>query len=423
MDEIVMTDTAHSQRGHAKLAPSSADRWTHCPGSIAKSAGMESKSSVFAKEGTAAHELLAFRLAGPYPMHRVGDDYIGWIVDIEEGKVLRDDTIKPDNDRYWAVDQAMVDATDVHIAEVQKRFKSAKDDELEVEKALDMSRIHPDLWGTADTILYRGRQKSLHVMDFKYGTGVVVDAVGNKQLLTYLAGAMLHYHNYDIQSLEIVIVQPRTTSGPGVKTWDVPYATMKEFVAELKVATAATDKPDAPLHAGPWCRWCPAAPTCEENEAQALRTAESEFEAVDISEPAKPAAFDADKVGARLDKIAHLKAYIKSLESYAYEQALAGNTPSGWKLVRGRSTRKWKNEGDAAAMLDALGYDKDEILTEPSLKSPAQIEKMLGAKNKANIKALVYKPEGGTMLAPQDDPRSPVEAGAEAEFDDASDPD
>lgn len=418
-----MTNEAHSARAHARLAPSAAHRWMHCPGSVRLSDGMPNETSSFAAEGTAAHELCAQCLEwGHEPAA-----YAGMYVDIKaegtDDRFLDTPIDTDDENRFFEITEEMVDAVAMYVDHVRHlRITGGANDApaiLDVEQRLDMTHLHPGIFGTGDATVFDPVDRHLHVCDFKYGKGVAVDADDNPQLLLYAAGAARRLHNAQIEKLTMHIVQPRAPHPKGpIRSYEIDLLDLFEFEDTLAAAAAETDKPDAAVVAGDWCRFCPAQPVCPTVRAKRLAAAAEEFG--DVGEPialAPPETLSDEKLGALLREADQIGNYVKAVQEYAHAQAMAGKMPAGFKLVAKRAVRRWKNEDEAEAKLLALAIEPFE---EPKLKSPAKVEGQFPGKNKAErqkaMADLVEAKSSGTNLVPIEDPRAPVVVGAVDEF-------
>jgi hypothetical protein len=219
---------AHTARAHAKLAPSAAKRWMECPGSVAMSEGIPNTSSVFAAEGTAAHELCAHCL-------ETNDDpatFLDMWIDIHaaDGQSRFVDLDEPpsEENRYFQVDEEMVDGVRMYVEHVRSLI--GPDTILSVEERLDMTHIDEQIFGTGDATVLDLASRHLHVVDFKYGKGVAVDADSNPQLMLYAAGAARRHHNHQIAKLTVHIVQPRAYHFKGpIRTFDLDLIELMEF--------------------------------------------------------------------------------------------------------------------------------------------------------------------------------------------------
>ena len=408
-----MTNEAHSARAHARLAPSAAHRWMHCPGSVRLSDGMPNETSSFAAEGTAAHELCAAVLTEGGS----AADRLGQYVDIKTASIIDTPTDTDDENRFFEITEEMADAVAMYVDHV--KGLAGANSGLEVEQRLDMTHLHPGIFGTGDATVFDPVDRHLHVCDFKYGKGVAVDADDNPQLLLYAAGAARRLHNAQIEKLTMHIVQPRAPHPKGpIRSYEIDLLDLFEFEDTLAAAAAETDKPDAAVVAGDWCRFCPAQPVCPTVRAKRLAAAAEEFG--DVGEPialAPPETLSDEKLGALLREADQIGNYVKAVQEYAHAQAMAGKMPAGFKLVAKRAVRKWRNDDEAKAKLLALAIEPFE---EPKLKSPAKVEGQFPGKNKAErqkaMADLVEAKSSGTNLVPVDDPRPAVVVGAANEF-------
>lgn len=395
---------AHSSRSHAKLSPSAAHRWFECPGSVRLSADIPNKSSRFADEGTAAHTLGELCIKNGFD----ASDFAGGHVDLKTGKVHRHEG---DGDHCFAITDEMVEAVQLYVDTVRSLILPG--DEHELECKLDLTHIPGMEFGTGDFLRYRPSTQELVICDLKYGKGVPVEVEGNEQLLTYADGTAKRFHNRGLSKVMMVIVQPRRPHPKGpVRVWTIDALELLEFRFDLKAAAEATKQPDAPLKPGHWCKFCPAAATCPALTKHSLEVAEIEF----AEEPTSVVDLEPEKIAEVLTKAGVLKDWIKRVEERAHQMALEGNPPIGFKLVHSTSHRKFRDTVTPDYLADMLGVSADDLVTEPKLRSPAQVEKVIGAKRKKEIEPLVYKPKGKVILAPESDPRESVRPDAEEEF-------
>lgn len=406
---------AHTARAHARLSPSSAHRWFACPGSAAAEAGFPRTSNIHADEGTAAHTLAEACLRNNLDP----GDFLGGHVNIKDGTIHREEK---EGKNIFAVDEEMVDGVRLYVETVRGLIQEG--DEYEFEAKLDLRHIDGMEFGTGDFVRYRPATRHLAVVDLKYGRGVPVRVKRNEQLLTYAEGTATRFHNRGVSEVQLVIVQPRcpapkededvewlSPSGTA-RAWSLDVLDLAEFRADLTHAASATLADDAPRIPGDHCRWCKAAPTCDALREKSLAVAEMEF----AVEPPKVADMDAEKIAALLPQVELLEIFAKAVKQRGHEIASADGLP-GYKLVHSTSHRKWKDEADAVKYLETVvELDEDQIYVEPKVRSPAQIEKVLGAKRKAEIAGLIHKPPGKIILVPEGDPREPARPDAESEF-------
>lgn len=372
---------------HSRIGASSAHRWMVCAGSprMADKAPPQGQS-VWAAEGTGAHKVAEMCLkTGNNAARYVGNDF--------DGVECTDE---------------MAEAVQVYVDVVRADLEKYAGSELLIEQAFDLSEILLGLFGTNDAVVYQAFGK-LIIYDYKHGVGVV-EVVDNKQLLYYALGAILNLlkGGGDFESVDLVIVQPRAMHRDGhVRRWtvDVPY--IMEFAKELEEKARATMLPDAPLVAGDHCKWCPAKAFCPALSQLVTQTA-----AMDFPEPAPPAPrfptpemLSPKQLKHALDLSEVINDWIRAVEAYAEESARRGVQIPGYKLVKKRSNRKWISEENTVKTLSGYG----EAIFEPKyLKSPAQVEKVVGKSNLLLIETLCETPDAGLCLVQEADKREAV---------------
>lgn len=362
--------------GHSKVGASGATRWMNCPGSVQASlAWTLGTSSFYAAEGSVAHGVGESRLTGE-AVPPIGKEIV------YDGHVI-------------TVDQAMLDHTAEYEAVVRRYV--GNDGELEVEHKFHLKQLHPDLYGTADAVVYKPADKHLIVIDFKYGQGVPVDPDG-PQLRYYALGALLERPR-PVVKVTLVIHQPRCpVDDKTLREHELPAMELIEWSADLVDAVKATEREDPLLRAGEWCRWCPAAVNCPELVEDTQAGARTEFE--------KEQPYDPDELARSLTAIPLLEGWIKRVREFAYSEALEGRKPPGFKLVEKRATRNWQNEDEAEVALEMLGMEEDEMFTK-RLCTPPAAEKLLKAKgvDLSGFSDLVVKASSGVTLVPESDKR------------------
>ena len=346
---------------HSELGASSYDRWKNCPGSVALCRDLPKKTSVYAEEGTMAHDVAAKAL---------------------EGFELQ------------SVSEEMWEAVNVYLAHINSVREQGPSFEA-IEQKLDLSEYHHKLFGTADYVCYFADTKVLHVIDYKHGAGVAVEVNENEQLMYYGLGA-LHANKFPIKKIVLTIVQPRCYHEKGpVRSWETDAMTMLEYSAQLIADAEATEKADAPLQTGDHCRWCNAQGVCPKMHSKAIATAQNVF--------GNTVNYDPMKLSETLMALDQIEAWAKSVRSFAYSEAEAGRIPPGFKLVDKRAMRKWKDDAD----FGTLPLHENDMY-ERKLKSPASIEKMLEKSAKPLIEALTVKESSGKNLVPENDTRQSI---------------
>lgn len=398
---------SHAARAHSRLGASSSDRWMNCPGSVRLSAQAgEQASSSYAREGTAAHQMAEWCLKHNCDALDYGDEAI--TVEGEE----------------FPVTEEMIDAVQLYLDTVREAV--GDDGALFFEQRLSLAHIDEELFGTADAAIWQPKRNRLVVVDLKYGKGKAVEVEGNSQFLYYAVGADRELRNSGpnvgyrgVAEIELVVVQPRAPhKGGPVRRWVIPSLDMVDWIGVLQDAAKATRDPDAPLNAGDWCKFCPAAGFCPALRAKALEAARAEFGGPDepITLPSVTT-MPPDLLKAVLDEADVIKTWLKRVEEFANDEAMAGRPPTGYKLVAGRSTRKWGDEGNALETLRLIGLEDHDLLTKPKIVGVPAVEKALKRlKAEAVLDKLVVKPQGKPILVPADDPRPPYRVDPASEF-------
>lgn len=375
---------------HSKLGASSYERWGSCPGSVRLVTGLKPTTSVYAAEGTVAHDVAAACLK----QRLSPSQFIGEKRECEGHEI--------------EVTEEMAEAVSVYLLAIRGDYAEFSERPTQwVEHKFHLKDIHPDLFGTADCVMYYAGRKWLRVYDYKHGAGVAVDVNNNKQLRYYALGALLS-SGMPASTVEIVIVQPRRPHPDGpVRRFQLPAMELLDFAADLLDAVHATEAADAPLNPGEHCRWCPAAGICPKLKAQANDTARHEF--------APSLSYDPKELAETLDRLPVLEAWIESVRQFAYGEALHGRLPPNYKLVEKRATRKWIDEHTAEIELQKLGLAESDVFAPRKMQSPAQIEKRLG-KQKTALAPLVQAVSGGMTLVHNSDSREPIKNDARSDF-------
>lgn len=385
-----MSGEVVAEKIHAELGASVAPRWIACPGSIQLSRGLpEAPSSSYAEEGTQAHAVAELSLnKGVEPEFFVGMEVEGAVVPEE-----------------------MVEHVKVYTDHCRRLMREA--DSFWIERRISLAKLNPPgpMFGTSDFSAYIRANRQLHVVDLKFGVGVVVDVVENEQLLYYALGVVLSLDlaEYPVDEIEITVVQPRAVHSDGViRSWTITYEQLIEFAADLMDAARKTQEPNAPLVAGSHCRFCPASGICPAQRDRALAIAEQEFSVVETEfVPPAPETIPAEKFAEILSKLHILEDWASSMRAAARGKLERGESVPGFKLVATRATRQWANEDDVAQALEAEGKYTEEDLYEPrDLKSVAQIEKLMGKKafKTSPVAAAVVKRSSGYKMVPAHDP-------------------
>lgn len=427
----------HSGRAHSKLGPSASSRWMACPGSVGMSEGQENKSTVFALEGTAAHEFNEFIMMNGHDPR----DWLGGLVDLqaegEELKFLRSgDNIEVDRERYFLIDEEMVEGCQLTIDVIERYLSRVDGDELLLETRLDMSWVHPKLFGTGDILIYKRRSKQLIVLDYKYGSGHVVEVKDNPQVLTYAVGAAKMFEEAGVNEIVCVIIQPRAFHRDGpVRETTIDLIDLTVFEGQLTEAARATDADDAELVAGEHCKFCPAAHGCETLRAYVAEGLgiKKRKRNEEITEKHLPRLQDLtpSQLGRIVREARVYEGYIRRVLQFAHSEALEGRMPERNKLVDKRAYRKFTASDDEIIfLLDLEGFDEDDYMREPKLLTLAQLEKVLGKKKFVEMfgdpddpNKLWKKESSGYVLVDIEDAREPAKISMGDQFDAVEDDD
>ncbi len=375
--------------GHAVLSPSAASRWMACTPSARLEQSFPNTSSKYADEGTLAHAIAEMLLRN---MH-------GMITK----KELDEQVAIHKKSEYYS--EQMVEYCEDYAHVVNEVCTG--EFMLFIEQKLDMTSYIEDGFGTADAIVIRPDLKKLFFFDLKYGKGVQVFADDNPQLKIYGLGVLNDYgFIYDIVDIELIIYQPRISSVPS--SWSTNYDELihwAENVLKPKALLAYEGK--GTFQAGKHCTFCRVKSTCRALAEYNLELAKMDF--------ANPDILTDEELVEILDKKALFENWIEAVAAHALVTALEGKKWPGYKLVEGRSIRKYSNEETVAEALKKEGYT--DIYKAPSLCGLGDLEKKIGKAPFAEIVGpLLVKPSGKLTLAVASDKRPEVVSGAQNDF-------
>ncbi len=359
-------------KGHAVLSASSSDRWLHCPPSARLCESIMDKGSDYAAEGTDAHSLCEHKLKS----------------------ALGIQSEDPTESLNW-YDAEMEDCASEYVSYIMELLaevkKTCSDPIVLVEQRLDFSKYVPDGFGTGDCLVVG--DGTLYVIDFKYGKGVEVSAENNPQMMCYSLGALELFDDiYDIDAVCMTIFQPRrgniscfTISKDELLAW---AETVLEPTAQLAY------KGEGDFACGDWCRFCKVKTMCRARAEANLELARFEFK-----QPPLLADEDIEDILGKLDE---LTSWAEDIKDYALQAAVSGKHWRGYKLVEGRSNRRYTDESAVADAVTTAGYDPYE----KKLLGITAMTSMLG-KSKFNdiLGELTYKPQGKPTLVPESDKR------------------
>lgn len=357
---------------HALLSASSSHRWIACPPSALLSKKFEDSSSSFAQEGTDAHTLAQYKLE----------------------KLLGLPTKDPTESLSF-YDEEMNDHAENYAAFVLEQVEKAKeacvDPQVLIEQKLDFSKYVPEGFGHVDCLIIA--DGTLTVIDYKYGLGIKVSSERNPQMFCYALGGLALFDGiYDIDNVRLVIYQPRREN---ISEYSIPKSDLIQWAEDVLSPTAQlASKGEGEYKAGEHCQFCKAKSTCRKRAEYNLELAKYDFEV--------PATLDHDEIAAILTKADELVSWVSDVKEYALKEALNGAKFEGFKLVAGRSNRKYTDETAAADLVIAAGKDPYE----KKLLGITAMTALLGKKTFEDILGgLTYKPPGKPVLVTADDKR------------------
>ena len=401
---------------HAVLSASSSKQWIHCPPSARLQEPFPNDSSVFAEEGTWAHELCEYKVK----------------------KYLHERKKRPQSEFYT---EEIEQATDIYAEFVISIIEGMKRNGVEplcfVEERLDFSNIVPEGFGTGDMIILGKDEQGrglIHICDYKNGKGVFVDAHENSQMMLYATGALNAYgYIYEIEIVRMSIIQPRLEN---ISTYEMTADDLRTWGESIKPIAQMAFEGKGEQNPGEWCRFCRAKPVCKACMEEALALAKEEFLDLDAGaladeaeETDATAPYNADtatpvfkqpglvvfselvKVLPTLNRISF---WIESVFAFVSAEAINHGVPvEGYKVVEGRSKRIFTDTKAVVSAAEAEGYTdiyKQELLT------LTEFEKMMGKKKFAEVLGeYVVKPPGKLALVPESDPRPAVDLSTAAD--------
>ena len=362
-------------KSHAILSASSSHRWLNCNPSARLEQEFEDQETEAAAEGTAAHALCEHKLR----------------------KALKMRSKKPVS--QYDCDE-MDDYTDGYVQFVLEQLAQAKltcpDPQVLIEQRLDFSCYVPDGFGTGDCLIIASPR--LHVIDFKYGLGVLVDAYQNPQMMLYALGALRIFDClYDIAEVSMSIYQPRREN---VSTWTISVDELMDWAENtLRPKADLAYKGEGEYSPGSWCQFCKAAVKCRARAEAKLDLARFEF--------AQPPLLSDAEIEEILGKLDDLTKWANEIMAYAQDAAINhGKEWAGYKLVESRTNRKYTDEDAVARAAASAGY---RDIYKKTLISITEMEKLMGKQTfKEILGGLIVKPIGKPTLVPASDNRPAI---------------
>ena len=358
--------------GHALLSASSAEHWLHCPPSARLCEAHPDKGSDYAAEGTDAHSLCEYYLK----------------------QALGLPAESPVEDLTW-YNAEMENCATEYAAYVMELLETAKktcaDPVVLIEQRVNFSRWVQDGFGTADCILIA--DGTLNIVDFKYGKGVEVTAENNPQMKLYALGALEIFDAiYDINTVRMTIFQPRKAN---ISVYELTREELLEWAeTELKPKAQLAYEGRGELSSGDWCRFCKVKAECRKRAEANLELARYDFEAAELLDDAE--------ITDILGRVDALTAWASDVKEFALQQAINGKSWPGWKLVEGRSSRKYTSDAVVAVAVEKAGFDPYEH----KVLGITAMQKLLGkARFEELLAPYIEKPQGKPTLVPESDKR------------------
>ncbi len=368
---------------HAILSPSAASRWFACTPSAQLEAQFPDSAGDFAKEGSLAHEFGETILRS-----RLKELSTGQFA--EKVKELSDNKFYSPELQEYA--EGYADFVFVKLAQAQNGTSDAV---LRVEEQIDLRAYVPEGFGTGDAIILA--DGTMEIIDLKYGKGVSVSAIENKQMMLYALGALdMFGFMYSVNNVRMTIYQPRIDN---ISEWEISANELLTWGEnELRSKAEIAFKGEGDFVPGKHCHFCRAKSKCRALSERNLEAAKHEFDEV--------ALLSDNEVAKVLEKLDSIKSWATAIEDYALKAALDGKKFPGFKLVEGRSNRKYSDEKKVAGRLMENGYKEDAIYKPKELKGITDMEKMITKKAFSLLLSdLIIKPQGKPTLVPASDKR------------------
>lgn len=410
---------------HAKLSPSSANRWLNCPASVIVSEGITDKGSSYALEGTAAHFLASEALQGEFPVHQ---QLYSLIIVAPNGDceiVPPSARITGSNHRTVQIDLDMINNVSNYIEYVRGIVRDTGGT-LFVEQSLGIGHLtgEPNAKGTSDTVILTDNE--LIIIDLKYGMGVKVDAENNQQLMLYALAALNEYDFYaDFTQARLVIHQPRLNH---VSEWTISIDDLQAFGEQVKraanyIATLDVDSitDDDFCVSDDTCKFCKALPTCPQAQKEVFEAIANDFD--DLTDDSGDE-LENDRLAECYGKLDFIKTWCKAIEQATFDKLAKGENVEGFKLVEGRAgSRKWADESEAENLMKSMRI-KVDLMYDKKIISPTSAERLaktdkIGSTQWGKLQDLIVKPQGSPTIAKADDKRPAIALTVTAdEFDD-----
>lgn len=393
---------------HALLSPSGASRWLACTPSAVLESKFPDKAGKAADEGTLAH--------------KVGETLLERYLDLLSPQQceLRLNNLKTEYTEKFASDAKegnegfalMLGHCEEYAAFVMEKFAEAKshtrDAMIFLEQQIDMREYVPEGFGTADAIIIADSVADM--IDLKYGKGVHISAENNKQMMLYALGLLAKYDSlYSVDRVRMTIYQPRIDN---YSSWEMSVEALKQWaVDELVPKAKLAFKGKGDFVPGEHCMFCRVKATCKANAEFQMAIAQAAFaEPVDMEEPMNfksEALLTEDEITDILNRAPMFSKWVKAITEYALSESVNhGKKWPGFKLVEGRSNRKYSDPEKVVETLQSNGFSDDQLYTKKILSFTAMTGLIGKAVFKEVVEPLLVKPPGKPALVPQADKRA-----------------
>jgi len=241
------------------------------------------------------------------------------------------------------------------------------------------------------------------VVDYKHGLGVLVEADNNPQMMCYALGALeLFDAIYDIDTVAMTVYQPRRQN---VSTFEMSKDDLFCWADEvLKPTAELAFAGDGNFLCGEWCGFCKAKHECRARAEANLMLAQYDFKL--------PPLLEDTEIEVILSRADQLVSWVNDIKEYALQQAISGKEWTGFKLVEGRSNRRYTDEAAVTQTVTDAGFDPYER----KLLGITAMQKLLGkSRFDELLSAYIEKPQGKPTLVPESDKR-PVMNNAKTDF-------
>jgi len=365
---------------HTVLAPSAADTWSRCPGSIQLTKDLPRETNKAAALGTCKHQVSYWCLSHTDPK-KTADGLQG--------------AIESADGFAFTIDDEFVEHVNTYLKGV--RAARRKGDSAWYEITLDTSSVLgvPGQSGTGDVVLLRPVERNLYMGDAKFGYNEV-PVEGNRQLITYAAAALKQFDEFGVlfDTVTLAIHQPRVRDLPIEWTYTVPE--IRAFLAKWALMAQEAMTPQARFFPGtPQCDWCKARGFCKAKADAIMSTFP-----IERGTDEGLAILTEDALALALNRVDDIEGWCRDIRAEALKRARGGLEIPGYKIIEGRrGNRAWTSKSLALLALQTAGVDPYD---KPELVSPTEAERRL---KKAAVSYgdtvgwLVDQPPGAPSLA------------------------